>query len=69
MSEYELIKAQTKEELLESLYKYAAACHVLNISAEYPVEDDSDPEFFLPPEFDRKMRKLIERLCRKGNTG
>lgn len=62
MNECELIKAQAKEEILEALYKYAAACHVETILAEYPVEDDSAPEFALPPEFNRRMRKLIERF-------
>jgi hypothetical protein len=61
MSEQESAKLQAKEKMLEALFEYAASCHVDNIIAENPVEDDSAPEFALPPEFDRRMKKLIAK--------
>jgi hypothetical protein len=65
MSENEIAKAQAKGKILDALFEYAAACHVDNILAEYPFEDDSNPEAFLSPEFDQKMKKLIARYDRK----
>ena len=65
MSEHESAKVQAKEKMLEALFEYAAACHVENIIAENSIEDDSAPDFALPPEFDRKMKRLIARHDRK----
>lgn len=65
MGKHESAKVQAEEKMLEALFEYAAACHVDNILAEYPVEDDSAYEFVLPPEFDRRMRKLITKHNRK----
>ena len=65
MSEHESAKVQAKEKMLEALLEYAAACHVENIIAENPIEDDPAPDFALPPEFDRRMKKLIARHDRK----
>ncbi|ADY56432.1 hypothetical protein Sgly_2143 [Syntrophobotulus glycolicus DSM 8271] len=63
MSERELAKPQAEEKILEALFEYAAACHVDNIMAEYPVEASSD--FVFPSEFERRMKKLIARHNRK----
>lgn len=65
MNENETAKAQAEEKMLEALYQYAAACHADNILAEYPVEDDSNPDFALPSEFNRKMKKIITKYERK----
>jgi len=54
-----------KEKMLEIIFEYAAACHVENIAAEYPLEDGDISDLLLPPEFDRKMKKLLARLGRK----
>ncbi|ADY57026.1 hypothetical protein Sgly_2755 [Syntrophobotulus glycolicus DSM 8271] len=65
MDEKETAKAEAEEKMLEALYEYAAACHAANILAEYPAEDDADSEFTLPPEFNRKMKKIIACCERK----
>ncbi len=65
MVEQDAVKAKVNEKKLEALFEYAAACHVENILAEYPVEDDFNPDFVLPPEFDRRMKKLIAKQERK----
>lgn len=65
MSEHESAKVQATEKILEALFEYAAACHVQNILAENPLENDPAPDLALPPEFDRKMKKLIARHDRK----
>jgi len=65
MSEQESAKLQAKEKMLEALFEYAAACHVDNILAENPIEYDTAPEFTLPPEFDRRMKRLIAKHDRK----
>lgn len=65
MSEQESAKLQAKEKMLEALLEYAAACHVENITAEYPLEDDFSTEVTFSPEFDRKMQKLIAKHDRK----
>jgi len=65
MSEHESAKVQAKEKMLEALFEYATACHVENIITENPIEDDSATDVALPPEFDRRMKKLIARHDRK----
>jgi len=65
MSELESAKVQAKEKMLEALFEYAAACHVDNILVENPIDDDPALDLALPPEFDRKMKKLITRYDRK----
>ncbi|MCO1600860.1 DUF4367 domain-containing protein [Desulfosporosinus nitroreducens] len=65
MTEQESAKVQAKEKILEALFEYAAACHVENIIAENPIEDDPAPDFAISPEFDRRMKKLIARHDRK----
>jgi len=65
MNEHETAKSQAEEKMLEVLCEYAATCHVNDILAEYPVEDDSDPEFKLPIEFERKIKKNIVKYVRK----
>ena len=65
MNEHKTVKAQSEEKMLEALYEYAAACHADNILKEYQIEDDSNPEFVLPPEFDTRMKKIIAKYERK----
>ncbi|NLM22258.1 MAG: DUF4367 domain-containing protein [Peptococcaceae bacterium] len=65
MSEHESAKVQAEEKMLEALFEYAAACHVDNILAEYPVVDDLTPDFAFPPEFNHRMKKLIASHNRK----
>ncbi len=65
MVEHNAAKDQIQEKKLDALFEYAAACHVENILAEYPAEDDLNPDFALPPEFDQKMKKIIAKHERK----
>lgn len=59
MSEGKSAKSHAKEKMMEALFEYAAACHVENIIAQNPIEDDSDTDLALPPEFDQKIKKFI----------
>lgn len=65
MSEHKPAEVHAKEKMMEALFEYAAACHVDNILDENPIEHDSSLEFALPPEFDKKMKKIIARHDRK----
>lgn len=65
MSEHESAQMQAKEKMLEALFEYAAACHIENIIAENSLENDSFPDLVIPPEFDRKMKRLIAKHDRK----
>jgi hypothetical protein len=65
MVEHDAAKAQVKEKKLEILLEYATACHIENMLAEYPAEDDFNPDFALPPQFDRRMKKLIAKYDRR----
>jgi hypothetical protein len=58
-------EVHAKEKMIEALFEYAAACHVDYILDENPVKEDSSREFTLPPEFDKKMKKMIARHERK----
>lgn len=65
MSEHGSAKVQAKEKMVEALFEYAAACHVENIIAENPIEDDSLDNFAFPAEFDLRMKRLITKHDRK----
>jgi len=61
MDNQKFAKAQAKEKMLDGLFEYASICHIENILSENPIEKKID----LPPEFDRKMKKLISKQSKQ----
>ena len=66
MNEHETAKKQAQEKMLETLFEYAASCHIDNlIEATTHLEVSTDSELALSPEFDQKMKKIIESYNKK----